>query len=421
MRSMFDYDKWQEIFGTIKKNKLRTFLTMFGVFWGIFMLMILMGSGNGLENGVNKEFKGWASNSGFIWRGRTTMPYGGLQAGRYINFTNEDRELLLNKVAGLEYLAPRNSKQNPGNNVSRTNKSGAFRVFGDYPEIKHIQLVDIIKGRHLNQFDIENRRKSAVIGNYARKVLFDANEDPIGKYIKVNGVFFKVVGVFTSQRDGQQAERDERSIFIPFTTFQQAYSYGNIVGWYAFTAKPGNSVSDIEQNIRKVLMEKHKIHPEDINAIRSNTMQEDVERINRLFNGIHIFVWIVGIGTLMAGIIGVSNIMLIIVKERTKEIGIRKSLGATPLSITALIIQESTFITMVAGYLGLVVGVLLLSGISYAMEEWNIETGMFSNPEVNLQSAILSLVVLVICGAVAGLVPATKASLINPIEALHAE
>ena len=418
---MFDYDKWQEILGTIKKNKLRTFLTMFGVFWGIFMLMILMGSGNGLENGVNKEFKGWASNSGFIWRGRTTMPYKGLQSGRYVNFTNEDQEALLNRITELEYLTPRNSKRNPGNNVTRANKSGAFRVFGDYPEIQHIQLVDILEGRHLNFLDIKNRRKNAVIGEYVKKVLFGPNEDPIGNYIKANGVYFQVVGVFKSQRDGQQAERDEQSIFIPFSTFQQAFSFGNSVGWFAFTAKPGYSVGDAEQNIRKVLMERHKIHPEDVNALGSNNLQKEFERINRLFSGINVFVWIVGIGTLMAGVIGVSNIMLIIVKERTKEIGIRKSLGATPFSITGLIIQESIFITMIAGYLGLVAGVLLLSGISYGMDEWNIETGMFSNPEVNLKSAILSLLVLVVCGALAGLVPAAKASKVNPIEALHAE
>ncbi|MCK5703219.1 MAG: ABC transporter permease [Cyclobacteriaceae bacterium] len=418
---MFDYDKWQEILGTIKKNKLRTFLTMFGVFWGIFMLMILMGSGNGLENGVNKEFKGWASNSGFIWRGRTTMPYKGLQSGRYVNFTNEDQEALLNRVTELEYLIPRNSKRNPGNNVTRANKSGAFRVFGDYPEIQHIQLVDILEGRHLNFLDIKNRRKNAVIGEYVKKVLFGPNEDPIGNYIKANGVYFQVVGVFKSQRDGQQAERDEQSIFIPFSTFQQAFSFGNSVGWFAFTAKPGYSVGDAEQNIRKVLMERHKIHPEDVNALGSNNLQKEFERINRLFSGINVFVWIVGIGTLMAGVIGVSNIMLIIVKERTKEIGIRKSLGATPFSITGLIIQEAIFITMIAGYLGLAVGVFVLSGISYVMEEWNIETGMFSNPEVNLQSAVFSLLVLVICGALAGLVPAAKAAKVNPIEALHAE
>lgn len=418
---MFDYDKWQEIFGTIKKNKLRTFLTMFGVFWGIFMLLILMGFGNGLENGVNKEFRGWASNSGFIWRGRTTMAYNGLQPGRYIKFTIDDLNTMRKSIPELEYLAPRNSKQNPGNNIIRGSKSGAFKVYGDYPDIQKIRIVNIIDGRHLNDRDISQRRKNAVIGDFVKKVLFEKGEDPIGKYIKANGVFFQVIGVFKSNRNGQMAERDEQSIFIPFTTFQQAFSFGNSVGWFAFTAKPGYSVNDTEQKIRRLLMGRHKIHPEDINAVRSNNLEKEFERVNRLFGGINIFVWIVGIGTLIAGVIGVSNIMLIIVKERTKEIGLRKSLGATPLSITGLIIQEAIFITLIAGYLGLVSGVLVLSGISYIIEKWNLETGMFANPEVNLQSSVLSLLVLVICGALAGLFPAAKAARVNPIEALHGE
>jgi putative ABC transport system permease protein len=418
---MFDYDKWQEILGTIRKNKLRTFLTMFGVFWGIFMLMILMGSGNGLENGVNEEFGGWATNSGFIWRGRTTMAYNGLQPGRYINFYNDDRDAIVGSVRDIEYLVPRNSRQLPGNNVVRGERSGAFRVYGDYPEIQHIQMVDIVKGRHLNHLDVERRRKSAVIGDDARRILFDEDEDPIGQHIIANGVYFNVVGVFKSPRKGDQAKRDEQSIYTPFTTFQQAFSYGNSVGWFAFTARPGTSVEVVEKDIRKVLMQRHQIHPEDVNALGSSNVQEDWDKLQRLFNGIDIFVWVVGIGTLLAGVIGVSNIMLIIVKERTREIGIRKSLGATPFSIIGLIIQESVFITMIAGYLGLVTGILLLSGISFSLEEFDIDTGMFSSPEVNIQTAFLSLLVLVICGALAGLIPATKAASINPIEALHSE
>ena len=417
---MFDRDKWVEIFDTIKNNKLRTFLTMFGVFWGIFMLMILMGSGNGLENGVNEEFGGWATNSGFIWRGRTTMPYNGLQPGRYVDFYNEDRELLLNTIDELEYLAPRNSRQLPGNNVIYGEKSGAFRIYGDYPEIQHIQLVEVVNGRHINHLDIIHRRKNAVIGHYVKKILF-GDEDPIGKYIKANGVNFQVIGVFKSPREGSQAERDEQSIYTPFTTFQQAFSYGNSVGWFAFTAKPGKSVAKAEAKIRKVLMDKHNIHPDDYNALGSSNVQENWDRINRLFSGIDIFVWIVGIGTLLAGVIGVSNIMLIIVKERTKEIGIRKSLGATPLSIIGLIIQESIFITLISGYMGLVVGIMLISGLAYGLERFKIETGMFSNPEVDLQTAFMALFVLVICGVLAGLFPASKAAKINPIEALHAE
>jgi putative ABC transport system permease protein len=420
---MFDIDKWQEIFGTIRKNKLRTTLTMFGVFWGIFMLMILMGSGNGLENGVNNEFKGWATNGGFIWSNRTTMPYNGLQPGRYIRFVNEDREALKSKVKGLEYLAPRLNLHNwsSGNNITRKDKSGSFRVFGDYPDYQHVQIVDIYEGRHINDMDINDKRKVAVIGNYVKNVLFETDEDPVGNYIKINDIYFQVVGIFKSKRNSEQAERDEQTIYTPFTTFQQAFNYGNRIGWFAFTAQPGIPVSEVEQGIKEVLIARHHIHPDDYSALGSNNFEEEFGQIQRLFEGIDIFVWIVGIGTLLAGVIGVSNIMLIIVKERTKEIGIRKSIGATPASIIGLIIQEAIFITTVAGYVGLVIGVLVLSSLSYALETWELDTGMFANPEVNINTALISLFVLVLGGALAGLIPATKAARINPIEALHSE
>ncbi|NJN24809.1 MAG: ABC transporter permease [Cyclobacteriaceae bacterium] len=420
---MLDIDKWQEIFATIKKNKLRTFLTMFGVFWGIFMLMILMGSGNGLENGVTNEFKGWASNGGFIWSNRTTMPYKGLQPGRFIRFTNDDRQEIISKVEGLEYLAPRNTlgNWNSGNNISHGDKAGSFRVFGDYPEYQQVQIVEMVAGRHINEPDMKDRRKVAVIGSYVKNVLYEKDEDPIGNDLKINGIYFQVVGVFKSKRKSEQAERDEQTIFIPFSTFQQAFNFGNQIGWFAFTAKKGVPVSEVEVDIKKTLASKHHIHPDDFNALGSENLEEEFGQVNRLFDGIDVFVWIVGIGTLLAGVIGVSNIMLIIVKERTKEIGIRKSLGATPGSIIGLIIQEAIFITMVAGYTGLALGVLTLSGISQALETFEIETGMFANPEVNIQTAVVALFVLVICGALAGLIPATKAAKINPIEALHAE
>ncbi len=419
---MFDYDKWQEILSTIRKNKLRTFLTMFGVFWGIFMLLILMGSGNGLKNGVTEDFNGWATNSGFVWSNRTTMPYKGLKPGRYIRFDNEDREALIARVDGLEYLAPRNNLHdwNSGNNISHKDKSGSFRVFGDYPEYQHVQIVDLPKGRNINNLDIRDNRKVAVIGNYVYKVLFKPDEDPIGDYVKINGIYFQIVGVFKSKRKGDQAEFDEQSIIVPFSTFQQAFNFGNTIGWFAFSAKPGIKVSQVEEDIKKVLADRHKINPEDENALGSENLEKEFGQVYNLFKGISVFVWIVGIGTLLAGVIGVSNIMLIIVKERTKEIGIRKSLGATPGSIINLIMQESIVITAVAGYLGLVMGNLILIGVSYALEA-NGGVQMFKNPEIDLFTAVTSLIILIACGALAGLIPATKAAKVNPIEALHAE
>lgn len=419
---MFDYEKWQEIFNTIKKNKLRTVLTMFGVFWGIFMLMLLMGSGNGLENGVKTSFSGWATNSGFIWGEKTTMAYDGLKPGRSIQFRNDDIEYLKNKVKGLEYLAPRLNLHSwdTGNKITRNNKSGSFRVNGDFPEYQKIQIVDVTSGRHINSRDIDEKRKVCVIGKGVKDVLFAPEENPIGDYISINTIFFKVVGVFESRRSGQQADNDNQTIYAPFTSFQQAFSYGDAVGWFGFTALPGHKVSEVEKNIKQLLMKKHRVHPEDVNALGSENLEEEYSDIAGLFDGIDLFVWIVSIGTLLAGIIGVSNIMLIIVKERTKEIGIRKSLGATPASIVGLIMQESVFITAVAGYVGLVAGNLILALISNALASSG-GAEMFRNPAIDLMVALKCLLILLVCGALAGWIPARKAAMVNPIEALRAE
>lgn len=420
---MFDYDKWQEIFGTIKKNKLRTFLTMFGVFWGIFMLMLLLGSGTGLENGVTKGFDGWASNSGFIWTQRSTMPYKGLKPGRFSQFTNEDAVAIRAGVPELGSLAPRNSLGGFGgaNNVVRDGKAGSFNVMGDYPEYMKVLQLNFPSGRFINQLDMDNKRKVTVIGKKVVEILFAPDEDPVGQYIQINGIYFRVVGVFASKRDGQQADNDNQTIYIPAATFQQVFNAGNRIHWFAFTSKEGVPVSVVEEKIKKILMERHSLHPDDKVALGSENLEEEFDEINGLFTGITIFVWIVGIGTLLAGVIGVSNIMLIIVKERTKEIGIRKSLGATPISIVSLIIQESVFITSLAGYIGLVLGIGLIELINYGLASSGADTGMFANPTIDINVAISSLVILIFCGALAGLVPASKAASISPIEAIRTE
>lgn len=421
---MFDYDKWQEILATMRKNKLRTFLTMFGVFWGIFMLLLLLGTGIGLERGVTKNFNGWATNSGFIWSNRTTMAYKGMQPGRYINFKNEDKVLLEQQVEGLGVIAPRNNLGGwrGGNNVVRKTKTGAFTIYGDYPEYQQVQIVDLYKGRHINSKDIHDKRKIAVIGESVVNILFEPGEDPIGQYIMVNGVNFQVVGLFKSLRGGEQGNRDTQTIYVPFTTFQQAFNYGNNVGFFAFTAKPGVKVSEVEKNIRKVLGDTHRIHPEDQNALGSNNLEEEFGQINGLFAGISIFVWIVGTGTLLAGVIGVSNIMLIIVKERTKEIGIRKALGATPFSIISLILQESVIITSLSGYVGILLGTLVIESLGAFVEQQPGGTlGMFGPPYVDITTAATSLITLIIFGMLAGLIPARKAAKISPIEAIRVD
>lgn len=397
---------------------------MFGVFWGIFMLMLLLGSGNGLKNGVTKNFGGWATNSGFVWSNRTTMAYQGMKPGRFIRFTNEDKIAIEQNVKGLGVLAPRNDLGGwrGGNNVSRNNKTGAFTINGDYPEYQQVQIVNVYSGRHINKKDIEDKRKIAVIGESVVKVLFEEDENPIGEYILVKGVYFQVVGTFKSTRSGEQGNRDTQTIYVPFTTFQQAFNFGNGIGWFAFTAQPGVNVGEVEEGIKQVLRERHKVHPDDLNALGSENLEKEFGQINGLFSGISIFVWIVGTGTLMAGVIGVSNIMLIIVKERTKEIGIRKALGATPLSIISLILQESIFITAFAGYMGIFLGTVIIESLGhFVRQQPGGSLDMFGPPEVQVETAIAALLTLVFFGALAGLIPARKAAKISPMEAIRVD
>lgn len=418
---MFDYDKWQEIFGTIRKNKLRTFLTIFGIGWGIFMIVILLGAGKGLENGVTRDFGTWATNSGFIWGRRTTISHEGFKPGRFVRFNNQDTEYLRRRIKDLRYLAPRNQLGGwqGGFNVRRDNKTGQFNVYGDYPEYNLIQRMEVYRGRFINKLDINDERKVAVIGQNVADVLFpEDDDDPMGQYIQINKVNFMVVGIFKSIRTGEDADRDTQTIYIPFTTFQKAFKYGDRVGWYAYMAQEGVVVSDLESQILGILRERHDVHPKDEDAIGHFNLEEEYQEISGLFSGMNFFTWFVGISTLFAGIIGVSNIMLIIVKERTKEIGIRKSLGATPASIISLIIQESIFLTTVGGYFALVIGVLILEGIGSAMGEGD---GFMGAPEIDITVALGALGILIVGGGLAGILPSSRAVSIKPIEAIRQE
>ncbi len=413
---MFDYDKWQEILSTIKKNKLRTFLTMLGIFWGIFMIIILLGAGNSFREGVTKDFDGWASNSGFLWGQKTTISHNGFQPGRYVRFDNSDTEILLKRVKEIENLAPRNrlGDWRGSNNVTRDNKAGAFVVNGDYPDYNRIQIQNIEQGRFINKKDISDFRKVAVIGQNIKKVLFEEDEDPIGEYITIKKVNFMVVGVIKPIRVNGENE-DQNTIHVPFSTFQRAFNFGDHVGWYGYSVKEGYNVADVETKIVDILQEKNNISPLDEDAIGHNNLQEEFEEMNGLFDGLEYFTWFVGLSTLFAGIIGVSNIMLIIVKERTKEIGIRKSLGATPASIIGLILQESVTLTLIGGYFALVCGLMLLEFMGGQIPE----DAVFAAPTVSLNVAFGALGLLVIGGAIAGILPASKAASISPIEAIR--
>lgn len=422
---MFDRDHWQEIFHTLKKNKLRTFMTSFGVFWGIFMLIIMLGSGAGLENGVSSGMGNFATNSMFIWTQRTTIPYKGFPRGRWFMFDNNDIQALRDNIPEIKYLAPKIQGWSSGdgtNNTIRKDKTGAFSIMGDYPEWNKIDPSEILMGRFINDIDIAEKRKVAVIGTRVQELLFEPDENPVGEYIQIQGVYFQVVGVFKPLNTNINfGGEKEQSIYLPFTTLQKTYNYGDIVGWFSITSDENVPVSVVEEKALKLLAIRHSIHPDDVEAFGHFNLEEEFKQMSGLFDGIAGLIWIVGIGTLIAGVIGISNIMLVIVKERTKEIGIQRAIGATPMNVIIQIITESVLLTSVAGYVGLVAGVALVEGINYALLASGTENEMFQRPEVDFQVAITALGILIVSGALAGLIPARRAVRIKPIDALRDE
>lgn len=421
---MFDLDKWNEILLALTRNPLRTLLTALGVFWGIFMLVIMLGSGNGLENGVKAGFSGIATNSVFIWTQRTSEAYKGLPAGRGFNMDNDDFLALQQHLPEARIIAPRNQLGGymGGNNVTRGTKTGAFSVMGDYPEIEQVESVWVLDGRFINPLDMKGRRKVAVIGTKVRDILFAKEENPIGQYIRVSGVYFKVIGVFRTKQTGDRADRDTQKIYVPFSTFQAAFNYGNVVGWFAITSQDDIPVAVAEDKAVEILKKRHKVAPTDDRAFGHFNLQEQFDKIQGLFLGINALSWFVGILTLLAGVIGVSNIMLVIVKERTREIGIRRAIGAKPWSIVSQILSESIVLTSIAGFLGLCSGVILLAIVANVLPEPGAgEQMMFLNPEVKINTALWALSIMVIAGVFAGLIPARRAVGISTVDALRAE
>jgi putative ABC transport system permease protein len=418
---MFDLDRWQEIYETLRKNKMRTFLTAFGVFWGIFMLVVLMGAGNGLRNGVNDSMKGFATNSIFIWPQGTTVPYKGLPRGRNFSLTNDDVAALRNNVPELEYLAPKlGGDGGSGDNVLYGLKSGKFSVSGDVPDWCKIDPIIIVYGRSLNEKDVTDSRKVVVIGNRVQEVLFAKNENPVGKYIRIKGIWFQVVGSFKPQNQNINIGGDkQQSVFIPITTMQKAYNYGDNIGFLALTTKKGNSAAVVGEKVISMLKRRHDVAPNDKDAIGHFNLEELFDQVTGLFTGIDVLVWVVGTGTLLAGVIGISNIMLVIVKERTKEIGIQRAIGAPPIVIMSQIITESVVLTSIAGFFGLCLGVGLLSLLNMVMSEQ--KGGGFKDPQVDFNMAIMALGILIVSGAFAGLLPALRAIKVRPIDALRYE
>ena len=415
---MFDLDKWQEIFHSLARHKLRTLLTAFGVFWGIFLLVLLLGVGKGLENGVYSQFSRSAVNRFALWGRRTTVAYKGLNSGRDIRLTTEDISAIRAGIPEARYINASMGLRDSGT-VSYDNTDGAFSVRGELPDLLHVRYLALPKGRFLNQEDLDSLRKVAVIGKQVEQILFK-HENPIGKYISIKGVFFQVVGVFDVAGIGSN-QRQTEQIYIPLYTLLRIFHQDNRIGSINVVVDAQGSVADIERKTKDFLKRRHRISPEDDRALGSWNASEEFEKLQALFRGIRIFLWTIGSGTILAGIIGVSNIMLIIITERTREFGIRKAIGATPLSIISLILQEAVFLTMISGYLGMVASVGLLETLSFFMHKFGIRNEFFSDPEVEFPVALSAILILALAGTIAGLIPARSATKINPIDALRSE
>jgi putative ABC transport system permease protein len=418
---MIDIDKWKEIWATLRSNPLRTALTAFGVFWGILMLMLMLAFGSSMQTGMERQMRGMATNLLFTWGQNTTEAYDGLPPGRAVQFNTDDIELL-RKLPGIEWLAPRlqlGGWQNPFI-VTHDSKSGTFTVMGDYPDFKHIMAFQYAAGRFINERDIAEQRKVAVIGISVRDQLYGPDVDPMGSYIQISGVYFEVIGVTSTLRGGQQGDRDATSIFIPFTTLKNAFNQGDRVGFFALTAKSGTDGTELEGQVREILMRHHRVAPTDKLGIGSFNLFEKFAGLQTFLLVLRLLAWIVGGATLLAGVVGVSNIMLITVKERTKELGVRKALGATPFSIISMVMKESIVLTAIAGLIGVAASVGLMAIADYLLTE--VVTNLpFGPPNVGLKTVLTAVAVLVGAGALAGIMPAAHAASIKPIEALRTE
>ncbi|MDD2589223.1 MAG: ABC transporter permease [Fermentimonas sp.] len=415
---MFDLDRWQEIWITITHNKSRSVLTAFGVFWGMLMLVLMVGAGSALEKGISSQVEGFATNSAFFGSSTTTLPYKGFQKGRRWDMTNSDIPVIRQRVKELQYLSPVLFAGGNDKNVVRGEKNGSYMVKGCYPEYDLIEKSKMLYGRYVNDIDIAERRKVCIIGERIYEVLFQKGEDPTGQQIRVNGIYFQVIGVARSTSGVSIGGRTEETVVLPFSTMQQAFNQGNIIHFLAATADKGVPVKIVQDKIVEILKQQHQISPDDKEAVFSMNIEEQFKMFNYLGIGIAALIWIVGLGTLLAGAIGVSNIMLVTVRERTKEIGIRRALGATPRNIIGQILSESVVLTVLAGVTGIIVGVGILRATGVVLSQGD---QFFKDPQISFTMAIVSLIILIVIGTFAGYVPAQRAMMIKPVEAISEE
>lgn len=413
IKFLFDRDTWQEVYDSLSKNKLRSILTMVGVWWGILLLIGLLGSARGIENSFNRLFGDFATNSIFIFGGTTSKPFKGFQEGRRVQLTTEAVKKIEENVEGIEFVVPRNLNNSL---VVRNFLSGNFGVAGDYPVLDQVQKKRMIYGRFINQNDINDNKKIAVISEETYKQLFEKNEKPIGEYITVNGINFTVIGVFKEPKIDGGPTID---VHIPFSTFQQIYNQGNRIGWMMITGKPEYDTAQMDEDVKLLLRNLNGVHPEDKRAFGGFNLAKEFARITGFLKGMQFLTWFVGIATLIAGVFAIGNILLITVKERTKEIGVRRALGATPYEIKRQIVVEAVSITILAGLIGIISGGWILMAIDYFLGQG--EDAVFVNASVSISIVFIALVILVVLGTLIGLIPAFMATKVKPIEALREE
>ncbi len=411
-----DIDTYKEILDTLTRNKSRSFLTGFGVFWGVFMLVGLIGGGQGLKEMLSKNFEGFATNSAIIFAQPTTKPFEGFRKGRQWTMEYKDVERLKAQVPELDVVSPVLSSW--GGNVVFADKKSLCSVKGLLPDYAKVEEPKLYYGRYLNAMDMQQRRKVCVLGKKVYKTLFPGGGDPCGQLVRVGSIYYSVVGVDYNTGNMSVNGRAEEAVVIPLTLMQQAYNYGNQVHLICVTAKPGVTMSSITRQMRHVIARTHRIDPTDEKAVTIFNTEIMFGMVDSLFSGVNFLIWLVGIGTLLAGAIGVSNIMMVTVRERTTEIGIRRAIGATPRNILSQIISESIILTSVAGMSGILFAVIILQFVEMA----NTTDGIVgSHFQIGFWTAIGAVVLLSTLGVLAGLAPAARAMSVKPVDAMRDE
>ena len=412
---MFDLDRWEEIWQTISRNRKRSIMTAFGVFWGIFMLTIMLGAGLGLKNALFSQLGDMSVNSCFFWGGRTSIPYKGLPSGRYWQFENEDLAAIKKQVPNVRSVG--SVIWGSEYKFSRNNKKGDYSLVGYNPDFQQISPQPIRFGRFFNEIDMEQQRKVCILTEQVWLDLFPGGEDPVGSTIRMNHLYLTVIGMIKVPDRGFRFHGD-KSVLMPVSTMQQMYNMGHKLHSVAVAANDDADIKEVETNIKQLVFARHTISPDDTKAVYSQNLGEQVNKFNSLFGGIGTLTWIVGIGTLLAGLVGVSNIMLVIVRERTQEIGVRRALGARPRIIISQIMSESFVLTFVAGIFGLALAVALLSGAESVL---TASAGRPIRPQISFGTGMLSMTVLILGSLLAGILPASRALRIKPVDAIREE